>query len=215
MDGEPRVFGTRIDMGADEFTDVDGDNMADYWETDRFGDTSTSDGTGNDDDDGLTDFEEYLVQTDPLDADTDDDLGDDGFEVGLDMDPLDPDADLDGMWDGWEAHRGLDWTTNDAALDPDADSMVNVEEFLADTLPMDSNSFLGLRGIDPVFGGIRLDWHGGIGSWQWLERSRDLEEWDVVIGFPPPTPVTNAVWVFDVGSNATYRIRAERVVPAD
>jgi hypothetical protein len=47
-------------MGADEFTDTDGDNMADYWEKRKYGDISTTDGTEDTDGDSLDTFGEYM-----------------------------------------------------------------------------------------------------------------------------------------------------------
>jgi hypothetical protein len=81
MDGEPRPFGPAIDMGADEFTDADGDHLADYWETSNFGLLTNSDGTADGDADGLNDFAEYTHQTDPQNPDTDGDGMEDGDEV--------------------------------------------------------------------------------------------------------------------------------------
>ena len=54
------------------------------------------------DNDGLTDDEEDVIGTDPLDADTDDDGISDGTEVNGEnaTDPLDPDSDDDGLCDG-------------------------------------------------------------------------------------------------------------------
>ena len=65
------------------------------------------------DNDGLTDAQEALLQTDPNDADTDDDGINDGdevaggpdsatYDVGIDTDPLDADTDDDGLSDGAE-----------------------------------------------------------------------------------------------------------------
>ena len=70
-----------------------------------------SDGSGDTDDDGLTDWEEVKrYHTDPHDADTDGDGLVDGYEVQNGTDPLNPDSNGDGMPDGWSqaqyhAHR--------------------------------------------------------------------------------------------------------------
>ena len=69
------------------------------------------DGSGDTDDDGLTDWEEVKrFHTDPHDADTDGDGLVDGYEVQNGTDPLNPDSNGDGMPDGWSqeqyaAHR--------------------------------------------------------------------------------------------------------------
>ena len=94
--------------------DTDGDGMSDFYETiyinilnpmdpfDRYYDF---------DEDGLTNFEESLINTNPNDNDTDG----------------------DGMPDGWELVNGLNATSiltpNGANDDPDADGLTNLEEF--------------------------------------------------------------------------------------
>ncbi|QHI70347.1 sialate O-acetylesterase [Tichowtungia aerotolerans] len=48
--------------------DSDEDGLPDAWESERFGDLSTSDGTGDTDGDGVSDRDEYGAGTDPADA---------------------------------------------------------------------------------------------------------------------------------------------------
>ena len=214
MDDESRPFNTRVDIGADEFTDVDADHMADYWETRAFGSTTNSDGGADGDGDALHDFGEYMAQTDPHNADTDADLALDGWEVGNAYNPLDRDMDDDGMWDGWEATYALNAFSNDAALNPDGDGHDNRSEFVADTDPRNGESVLRMRSIRREREGTRLDWQGGIDSWQWLEWNTNLTDvnaWEWIAAFPPPTPRTHAVVIIGVTNTpAFYRIRAER-----
>lgn len=69
-------------------TDADEDGMVDSWEIDNFGDL-TEDGTGDSDNDGLTELQEYQSSTNPFAADTDSDGLSDGFEVNTNgSDPL-------------------------------------------------------------------------------------------------------------------------------
>ena len=64
-----------INLGAGYLTtlrqecyDEDGDGMADPWEIENFGNTTTADATTNQDKDGALDFQEYLALTDPNDG---------------------------------------------------------------------------------------------------------------------------------------------------
>ncbi len=59
---------TSVTLTAAAFTDTDGDDMDDNWETDNLGSITNSDGTADTDGDGLTDFDEYIVLTDPDEA---------------------------------------------------------------------------------------------------------------------------------------------------
>ena len=63
--------------------------MHDYWEVRYFGDTTSSDGTGNHDADTLNDLEEFQNGTDPNNADTDGDGFNDDVELNAGTDPLD------------------------------------------------------------------------------------------------------------------------------
>jgi hypothetical protein len=88
VDGESRPHGAEMDMGADEYTDTEGDDMADYWEMKYFGDLS-HDGHADTDLDELTDAEECAYRTDPTSADTDSDGSSDVFELAAGTDPSD------------------------------------------------------------------------------------------------------------------------------
>jgi len=93
------------------------------------------------DEDGLMNFEERgTYGTDPYDSDTDDDQMLDGEEIVNGFDPFNPDEDTDGMLDGYEFHYGLDPYSNDSLGDLDNDSLLNIEEFLANTYPNDNDS---------------------------------------------------------------------------
>lgn len=127
-----KVIGSRIDM-----TDTDEDGLNDYYELMILGTSPTekdTDGNGiNDpdedfDEDGLSNYEEYLLDTYPWEPDTDEDnLSDwdevhvygtdphvqdcdedglfDGDEVALGTEPLNPDSDGDGILDGDETYE--------------------------------------------------------------------------------------------------------------
>ena len=191
MDGEARPFGTAVDIGADEFVDVDGDNMADYWEISHFGDTGTTEGTEDTDGDDLDTFGEYMNQTDPHDGDTDSDV----------------------MPDGWEVTNSLNAKVDDAGLDADGDSFVNLSEYSADTDPQDVSSLLRVNYVGDEWGGRRVEWQGGVNAWQTIERSATLgedAEWKLLWHREPPTPISNAVIIFQSAERQFYRVRAGR-----
>ncbi len=94
--------------------DTDGDDMLDSWEMLNFGNLTRA-GTGDYDDDGLTDLEEFQRNTDPKNSDTDDDL----------------------MPDGWEVTYGLDPFVNDSSGDWDGDELTNLDEYTGGSDPTD------------------------------------------------------------------------------
>jgi hypothetical protein len=60
------------------------------------------------DGDGLSDWLEAKLGTDPYDSDSDDDGLSDGDEVERGTDPMNADTDGDGLMDKWEVDHGLD-----------------------------------------------------------------------------------------------------------
>jgi hypothetical protein len=104
--------------------DTDNDYMLDAWEMEHFGDLSRT-GSGDEDNDGLSDLEEYLAGTDPGEADTDGDGLPDGWEVGHGFDPL---------------------SEADASQDADGDGFTNLQEYVAGTDPGNPDS----RPLPPV-----------------------------------------------------------------
>jgi hypothetical protein len=134
-----------VDIGADEFVDTDGDDLADRWEHEHYGDLSPDGTTDNDADggpDGLTQAEEYLNGTDPQKADTDGDGLNDGDEVKAHgTDPLDADSDGDRMNDGWEVEHGLNpLYAMDARFDTDGDRIPTYYEYVLGTIPTNATS---------------------------------------------------------------------------
>lgn len=89
------------------------------------------------DDDGLTNDQELIYDTNPNLAD----------------------SDGDGLPDGWEITHGLNPLVQDSAQDLDLDGMSNLSEFLAGTEPATPLSRLTLSAL-PLDGGIELRWKG-------------------------------------------------------
>jgi len=118
--------------------DTDGDGLLDGEEVNTY---NTDPLKWDTDGDILSDGEEVKTYlTNPLIIDTDEDLCYDGAEVQAGQDPLDDenciDADGDGMPNVWEIANNLNpQDPSDAPLDPDADDLTNLEEYLAGTNP--------------------------------------------------------------------------------
>jgi hypothetical protein len=88
--------------------------------------------------------------------------------------------------------------------DPDEDSQFTWQEWHADTDPTTNASCL--RMAAPTETG--LEWTGGTGAWQQLERAADLAgDWAGVWSNPPPNKVTNS---WPTPASGFYRLRAWR-----
>ena len=99
--------------------DVDNDGLSDKWETTYFDSTTSQDGNGDYDGDGLTNSQEYSTYfTNPSKSDTDGDGMSDAWEVQYALDPTDSadkysDSDGDGIPAWLEAREGLNPTVTD------------------------------------------------------------------------------------------------------
>lgn len=117
----------------------------------------------------------------------------------------------------WLAVHGLTnrgWDA-EATDDQDGDGARAWEEHQADTDPTSRASVLALTGIRPADLSVRLDWKGGTGAWQYLERrlgpAAPGGSWTPIFTNRPPTAAeTN--WTDDrsAAEPRFYRIRAER-----
>jgi len=61
VDGETRVAGGRVDIGADEYIDSDSDGLPDWWEVRYFGDPNSAEPNADPDLDGHTNLTEYVI----------------------------------------------------------------------------------------------------------------------------------------------------------
>ena len=109
----------------------------------------------------------------------------------------------------WLAQHG--WTSDFEAAatnDTDADGVPASDEYLADTIPTNSESYLHLIGISTG----SIDWVGGTGAVQYVEQSVALEsnEWTMLATNLPPMDPTNSMALDGSGIKACVRIRAER-----
>ncbi len=117
----------------------------------------------------------------------------------------------------WLALHGLtNRTWSEEALDDqDHDGMPTWCEWASDTDPLDSNSVLRIVAIVPGTNGMRVDWGGGTGTWQYLERLQHLgqtgEFWTAIFTNVPPTGITTTR-IDAAATNGAffYRIRTTR-----
>jgi len=110
-------------------SDIDWDNLPDWWEEAYFGGATNADANADTDGDHVTNFVEYINGTNPWDDDTDDDNLPDAWELDYGFDPLvaadgDQDADLDGLTNYEELQAG----TNPREADSDGDGLSDYEE---------------------------------------------------------------------------------------
>ncbi|TXT55439.1 MAG: exported protein of unknown function [Candidatus Thorarchaeota archaeon] len=99
--------------------DSDSDGMTDGWEVDYGLNPLSNDASGDKDEDGLSNYNEYALGADPTCID----------------------SDYDAMTDGWEYDYGLNPVSSaDAGQDADDDGRMNFQEFYDGTNPLDPDS---------------------------------------------------------------------------
>ncbi len=146
--GEDRVYIDNIIRPVQfESSDIDNDGMFDYWESYYKIENPALD----QDEDGLSNLEEFLASSSPLLADSDQDGLSDAIEVNqYNTNPINNDSDLDGISDGDEIDHELDpLDDSDAQLDFDSDGYTNIAEVLyggavnnAEILPVSLLNFM-------------------------------------------------------------------------
>ncbi|MDM8538125.1 hypothetical protein QUF70_15340, partial [Desulfobacterales bacterium HSG17] len=150
-DGKEVSQGTNpLDISSDSVNDskdTDQDGLPDWYE-EKYGlnPEKSDDAAADEDQDGLTNIEEYANRTHPKDNDSDGDGFTDGQETAAGTPALngssDPetDTDNDGMTDVWEKNNKTDPNFPDSDKDPDGDGLTNLEEFENQTDPDSSDT---------------------------------------------------------------------------
>jgi len=131
--------------------DTDGDNIPDGWEISHGLDPRNSTDASQDaDNDGLSNYNEYLNNIHPYNQDSDGDTYSDGWEVANGFDPTDAfdtgsDSDGDGLTNVEEYFLG----TNPVAFDTDADGLSDDTETIVQLLTLwDENGDRGVCYLD-------------------------------------------------------------------
>ncbi|MBR4170851.1 MAG: S8 family serine peptidase [Kiritimatiellae bacterium] len=106
----------------------------------------------------------------------------------------------------WFARYLAENTENAANDDPDGDGHSNQEEYLAGTIPIETESSLRIL----AYGVTNLTWQGGSSRTQLVERADTLganANWTAIYTNLPPTPITNTVELAPTAPRSFYRIR--------
>jgi hypothetical protein len=124
------------------------------------------------------------------------------------------DTDGNGLPDWWEQLYFGHLTGTDPNADPDGDGFSNMQEYIADTNPTNSNSFLRMLPARVATNSVTVTWSGGSQARQHLQRASSMNgpiTWTTVLTNQPPTLLTNS-YVDPVGTNRAvfYRIEADR-----
>ena len=179
------------------YLDTDNDGAPDSWEIlNGLDPNNASDALLDDDNDGLSNRDEYLLGSSPSLFDSDGDGANDGEEFAQFSNPLDPgsqppffrsppvyNADLDnnGLPDVWEA--AFQTSGLNAAGDDDLDGFTNAQEAIAGTNPLDESSlpFFEISRA-PASDTLRVSWPRVAGKEQTLFSTRNFSDWDAVAG---------------------------------
>jgi len=145
VDSNQQVLSTSLTMSFDKLTadlsvDTDNDGISDYWEEYySFNANDINDATVDSDADGLTNFQEFDLGTDPLSPDSDGDGINDGDEINLYYtNALNADSDKDGISDSDEINT---YNTDPNLKDSDNDGLTDYQEiFNYQTDPANSDT---------------------------------------------------------------------------
>jgi len=145
-------------------------------------------------------------------------LADAGSEPDNDSDGIpddvDPDDDNDGIPDVWETAKGLDpMNASDAGLDPDHDGFSSLEEYVADTHPLDGDSMFQVSSLGQACGGqagFIVGFDSAVGRLYAVEYRDDLlaGTWQSLTNNVPGTGAEICIQDDDAVQNRFYRIKA-------
>ena len=130
------------------------------------------------------------------------------FQINM---PLD--SNTNGIPDWWELQYF--GSLQPANGDYDGDGVSNYAEYIADTNPTNSTSYLHITQIQPVSGGVWLQWQGGTYATQYLEQTFSLglpgSPWSNFLTVIPPTPIIgNFTNLTGTNRAMFYRVRVTR-----
>lgn len=180
-------------------TDSGGDNLGDYYEvmvsftnpvdTDS-DDNLISDDNEDFDNDGLTNFQEYLLSTSPWNNDSDKDTLDDGTEINTySTNPLEPDTDFDGLDDADEVALGVLPNVPDTDEDGILDGDEYYSGYVSQDLTSDDPKVSAVTGVE-----VELDCKGNADNCVNIENTYnvDMLSSDVVGIVGSPVNITSS-----------------------
>jgi hypothetical protein len=93
--------------------------------------------------------------------------------------------------------------------------MSNLDEYGADTDPLDAQALLAIRGLHAASNAVMVEWTGGAKATQFLERCTTLADtstlWQAIHTNLPPTPSASSHGDSGLpGPPRYYRVRASR-----
>ena len=174
-------------------SDSDGDGMPDDYENLYGFNKNLNDAALDADNDGRSNYAEYLAGTNPTNEDSDGDGLTDGAEATAGTSPLNPDTDGDGLNDGSEVN---DYHTNPKLVDTDGDGQSDPGEiighigFTSDPLDPDDTigAPLGLIGTEDfaytdgtvagLTGGTYFDYENWLFNDAFIGHTSTTSDWD-------------------------------------